>query len=112
MARADAAQAARENLPGIREKAAERAVILVVDEANAGLAKRATLLWSAHAIPRRRRRPTQPCECGRPPALPRSAAAPRPRARAASPGNGPRRRRGAARARIPAIPKARPHSER
>src|SRR5262249_42956131 len=50
MARARAAQAARQDLAGVGEEPAEGAVILVVDEAHAGLAERAGLLWAAHRL--------------------------------------------------------------
>src|SRR5437868_4736505 len=48
MPRAHAAQAARENLAMVRDKAAERAIIFVVDEVHARLAERTGLLWPSH----------------------------------------------------------------
>src|SRR5919199_894409 len=50
VARADAAQATRQNLPVVGDEAAERAVVLVVHEADARLAERAGLLWAAHRL--------------------------------------------------------------
>ena len=48
--RADAAQAARQDLAVVGDEAAERAVILVVDEADARLAERAGLWWASHGL--------------------------------------------------------------
>src|SRR6185437_4636621 len=46
--RADAAQAARQNLAVVGDESAERAVVFVVDETNARLAEWTGLLWATH----------------------------------------------------------------
>jgi hypothetical protein len=48
MSRAGPAQSARKNFSLIGDEPAERSVILVVDPANASLAKRTAFLWSSH----------------------------------------------------------------
>src|SRR6266542_2433343 len=48
--RAGSAQAARENLPLIGDESAERAVVLVIDEADPSFAERAAFLWSSHGL--------------------------------------------------------------
>src|SRR3954463_7122244 len=50
MPRAHAAQAAGQDLPMIRDEAAEGALVLVVDEAHARLAERAGFGWAAHGL--------------------------------------------------------------
>src|SRR5919199_6313432 len=50
VARADAAQAARQDLAVVGDEAAERPVVLVVHEPHARLAERAGLLWAAHRL--------------------------------------------------------------
>src|SRR5688572_9809313 len=50
MAGADTAQPARKDLPVVGDEAAERPVVLVIDEADPGLAERAGFLWSAHGL--------------------------------------------------------------
>ncbi len=41
-------QAARKDLSLVRDETAERAVVLIVDPANASFAERAAFLWSSH----------------------------------------------------------------
>src|SRR5687768_959598 len=48
--RADSAQAARQDLAVVGDEAAERAIILVVQEADARLAEGAGLLWASHGL--------------------------------------------------------------
>src|SRR5690349_2284637 len=48
MSCAHTAQTAGENLAMVRDEAAERAIILVVDEVHARLAERTGLLWPSH----------------------------------------------------------------
>src|SRR5687767_12483957 len=78
--RAHATEPARQDLAVIRDEAAERAVILVVDEPNARLAERAGFLSSAHVSPHPRRLPRGDAQRA---VLPRTSAAHRPRFRAA-----------------------------
>ena len=50
MSRAGSAEPRRKNLSLIGDESAERAVVLVIDPANAPLAKRTAFLWSSHCV--------------------------------------------------------------
>jgi hypothetical protein len=50
VARAGSAQPRGKDLPLIGDEAAERAIVLVIDPADAALAEWAALLWSSHVL--------------------------------------------------------------